>query len=151
VKSRFFLLIGLLLAIAIAFFYFTRSKQVRAEVNIYASPVQGGCYISAPNDCRLHVDPFTINLTPGSKLVFFQLVAINTGNGTQRVIYDFRPDQSNPVPPSGSTYSPSLVAQDFAATCGEKYEISLQGQDSFDNNPFNLGLTTEITCPSSAP
>jgi hypothetical protein len=92
-KSRFFLLIGLLLAIAIAFFYFTRSKQVRAEVNIYASPVQGGCYISAPNDCRLHVDPFTINLTPGSKLVFFQLVAINTGNGTQRVIYDFRPDQ----------------------------------------------------------
>jgi hypothetical protein len=150
-KSRIFLLIGLLLTLAIAFFYFTRTKQVRAEVNIYASPIQGGCYISAPNDCRLHVDPFTINLASGSKLVFFELVSIDTGNATQRVIYDFRPDQSNPVPPSGNTYSPSLVAQDFAATCGKKYEINLQGQDSFDAGPFNLGITGEITCPSSAP
>jgi hypothetical protein len=150
-KSRILLLIGLFLAITAIFFLYTRSNRVTAEVEIYASPIQAGCYIAASNDCRVHVDPFTINLAANSRLVFFQLVSIETGSGTQTVIYDFRPDQSNPVPLIGSTYSPSLVAQDFAATCGKKYEISLQGQDSLDPSAFNLGLTHEITCPSSVP
>jgi hypothetical protein len=64
------------------------------------------------------------------------------------MIYDFRPDQSNPVPTSGSTFTPSLVAKDFAATCGKSYEISLQGQDTGDANAFNLGLTGYFTCPT---
>ena len=72
-------------------------------------------------------------------------------NGAQRVIYDFRPDQSSPVPFFGDTYTPSLVAQDFAATCGTTYEISLQGQDTGDPNLFNLGLTAPFTCPVGAP
>jgi hypothetical protein len=150
-KSRVLLLIGLFVAVAAAFFLYNRSNQVRAEVDVFASPIQAGCYISAPNDCRLHVDPFTIELNSGSKLVFFQLITIESGTGIQRVIYDFRPDQSNPVPFIGNTFSPSLVAQDFAATCGKKYEISLQGQDTLDPYAFNLGLTHEITCPSAAP
>jgi hypothetical protein len=67
------------------------------------------------------------------------------------VIYDFRPDQSNPAPPTGDTYTPSLVAQDYAATCGASYEISLQGQDTGDTGKFNLGLTGIFTCPSTVP
>jgi hypothetical protein len=75
-------------------------------------------------------------------------VAIQGGTGTQTMIYDFRPDQSNPVPPSGNTFTPSLVAKDFAATCGESYMISLQGMDSGDASLFNLGLTSQFTCPT---
>jgi hypothetical protein len=150
-KSRIFLLIGLILAVAVAFFLFIRAKQVRAEVNIYASPIQGGCYISAPNDCRLHVDPFTINIASGEKLVLFRLVSIEFPGGSQKVIYDWRPDQSNPAPPSGNTYTPSLVALDLAATCGGIYEISLQGQDTGDSGVLNLGLTGQFSCPSSVP
>jgi hypothetical protein len=150
-KSRVLLLLGLFLAVVIAFLVFTRSRQVTAETEIFASPVQAGCYIAAPNDCRFHADPFTINITSGSKLVFFQLIAFDTGSGTQKVIYDFRTDQSNPAPSLGTTYTPSLVAQDFAATCGHKYEINLQGRDSLDSSAFSLGLTREITCPSNTP
>ncbi len=150
-KTRILLSLGLLLALAGAFFFFTRSKQVKAEVDIFASPIQGGCYISAPNDCRLHVDPFTINITSGEKLVLFRLVSIEFPGGSQKVIYDWRPDQSNPAPPSGNTYTPSLVALDFAATCGGIYEISLQGQDTGDTGVYNLGLTDQFSCPSSVP
>src|SRR5512143_668312 len=111
-----------------------------AAPEIFASPIHGGCYIAGPSDCRIHVEPFTIDIASGKKLVFFQLVSIQMGTGKQTVIYDWRPDQSNPVPGIGSTYSPSLVAQDFAATCGKSYEISLQGRDTGDTSPFNLGL-----------
>jgi hypothetical protein len=97
------------------------------------------------------VEPFTINLASGRKLVKFQLITIQGGTGIQKVIYDFRPDQSNPAPPSGNTFTPSLVAQDFAATCGKSYMISLQGQDTGDATPFNLGLTGQFTCTASMP
>jgi hypothetical protein len=150
-KTRVLLLMGLFLALAAAFFLYNRSNRAMAEPDIFASPIQGGCYIVASNDCRLHVDPFTINIASGTKLVMFKLVSIDMSNGTQKLVYDFRPDQSNPVPPSGTTYTPSLVTQDFAATCGHSYEISLQGQDSGDPGLFNLGLTGAFTCPSSVP
>ncbi len=125
------------------------TNQVQAAPDIFASPVQAGCYIAAPADCRIHADPFTINIASGKKLVRFQLVTINiTRPGTQTVIYDFRTDQSNPVPSTGTTYTPSLVGQDFAATCGNTYQLSLQGQDSGDTGLFNLGLTNSFTCPT---
>jgi hypothetical protein len=150
-KSRIVLLIGVLFVVIGAFAFFAHSKGAKAEVNIFASPIQAGCYIAAPRDCRLHVDPFTINIASGEKLVLFKLVSIQVGPGTQRVIYDFRTDQSDPPPPSGTTYTPSLVTQDFAATCGQQYMISLQGQDTGDTGIFNLGLTDAFTCPSTAP
>jgi hypothetical protein len=150
-KSRILLLIGLFLIVASAFFLLTHSKQAMAEPDIFASPVQAGCYITAPNDCRLHVDPFTINIASGKKLVYFQLIAIEFPSGIQKVFYDWRPDQSNPAPSLGNTYTPSLVAQDFAATCGHTYEISLQGQDTGDTGGFNLGLTGQFTCPATTP
>jgi hypothetical protein len=118
---------------------------------IFASPIHGGCYIAGPSDCRIHVEPFTINIQSGSKLALFRLVAIQMPSNVQTVIYDWRPDQSNPAPPSGTTYTPSLVAQDFAATCGKSYEISLQGKDTIDANVFNLGLTGQFTCTLSMP
>ena len=127
------------------------ARPAPAAPDIFASPVQAGCYIAAPFDCRLHVDPFTINIASGKKLVEFQLVTIQQGTGTQKTIYDFRPDQSNPAPAIGDTYTPSLVAQDFAATCGKSYAISLQGKDSGDAGEFNLGSTGYFTCPASAP
>lgn len=118
---------------------------------IFASPIHGGCYIAAPSDCRIHVEPFTIEMSAGSKLVQFQLVAIRSAGNIQTKIYDFRPDQSNPVPFSGSTYTPSLVTQDFAATCGQSYAVSLQGKTNDDASLFNLGLTGYFTCPSNVP
>ena len=118
---------------------------------IFASPVHGGCYIAGPADCRIHVEPFTINIASGKKLVLFKLIAIQMGTSVQTTLYDWRPDQSNPAPASGTTYTPSSVAQDFAVTCGKSYEISLQGQDTGDASALSLGLTGQFTCPASMP
>ena len=114
---------------------------------ILASPIQAGCYLAKLDRCKIHVDPFTIDIASGQKLVQFQLVATRTGTGTQTLIYDFRTDQSNPAPFLGSTYSPSLVAKDFGVTCGQTYTLSLQGKDSGDANLLNLGITNPFTCP----
>jgi len=124
-----------------------QSPPTLAAPEILASPVHAGCYLAKRDQCKIHVEPFTINLAPATKLVLFRLVAIRIGSGVQTTIYDFRPDQSNPVPSSGSTFTPSLVKRDFAATCGYTYEISLQGRDTGDSGIYNLGLTGEFTCP----
>ncbi len=118
-----------------------------AAPDIFASPVHAGCYRAKADRCKIHVEPFTITIALGTKLALFRLVAIRMGTGTQTVIYDWRPDQSNPVPAIGTTYTPSRVAKDFAARCGETYEISLQGKDTGDTSVFNLGLTDQFTCP----
>ncbi len=127
---------------------FHRPPTAQGAVNFFASPIQAGCYLAHHDQCKIHVDPFALNLTDGEKLVFFQLIATRISSGSQRVIYDFRPDQSNPVPFTGSTYTPSLVAKDFAAACGQKYILSLQGQDTGDTVPYNLGSTEQFTCPT---
>jgi hypothetical protein len=138
----------LLGALALMAATMVRPPVAQAAPDIFASPIQAGCYLTRPDRCKIHVDPFTINIAAGQKLVQFQLVAIRTGTGKQTVIYDFRPDQSNPVPFIGTTFTPSLVAKDFAATCGQSYTISLQGRDSGDASLFNLGSSTQFTCPT---
>ena len=158
---RFLLLTGLGMAVLVALLilpgapagtpHITVPAATPAAPEIYASPIHGGCYIAGPSECRIHVEPFTINIQSGSKLALFRLVAIQMPSSVQTVIYDWRPDQSNPAPPSGTTYTPSLVAQDFAATCGKSYEISLQGKDTLDGNVYNLGLTGQFTCTLSMP
>ncbi len=122
-----------------------------AAPEIFASPVHAGCYLAKADRCKIHVEPFTINIASGQKLALFRLVAIRSSTGVQTTIYDWRPDLSNPVPASGTTYTPSSVAQDFAATCGKSYEINLQGQDTGDTNVFSLGLTGQFTCTLSMP
>jgi hypothetical protein len=118
---------------------------------IFASPIHGGCYIAAPGQCKIHVEPFTINIAAGKKLVQFSLLTIQSGTGILTTIYDWRPDQSNPPPSSGTTYTPSLVTQDFAATCGNSYGVVLEGKDSGDTSIFSLGSTTAFTCPTTVP
>lgn len=122
------------------------ANGTESPASIYASPIHGGCYIAGPNQCRFHFDPFVINISPTNKLVFFQLVAIN--GSVQTVIYDFHTDVSNP--PTGN-YTPSLVAQDFAARCGLTYQVNLQGRDNGSANAYSLGLTGSFVCPSSVP
>lgn len=110
----------------------------------FASPINGGCYIAAANVCKIHIDPFVININDGAgaRLERFTLYA----NGSP--IYDFRTDVSNPP---GVDYSPSLVMQDFAAECGELYVVNMVAKDTSDANPLNYGQTTEFVCPASVP
>jgi len=122
-------------------------QSLPGALAVFASPIQASCYQPKPDSCRIHVEPYTINIAPGSHLVQFQLVATRIGIGTNTIIYDFRPDQSNPIPYSGTTYTPSLVAMDYAATCGKTYTISLLGRDTSDLNLFALGTTGQFTCP----
>lgn len=127
-------------------------EPVTAAPAVYASPVHAGCYIAAPGDCRIHTEPLSINIQPGSKLVKITLVAINMNSGAQTNLYDFRPDQSEPLPYTGSVVNLSAVSQDFGASCGKSYQVSLQGNDTLDGgNLYNLGLTHTFTCPAAMP
>jgi hypothetical protein len=130
---------------------FLRANRVSGAPEVFASPIQGGCYISGPQECHIHADPFTIDISSGKHLYQFQLIAIQVGTGAQTVLYDFKTDVSNPAPAFGTTYTPSLVAQDFAATCGRTYALDLQGRDTGDVSVFNLGMTNSFICPSTMP
>jgi hypothetical protein len=125
------------------------ARQALAEPLGYSSPINGGCYIAAPNVCKIHIDPFTINIANelGAKLVRFTLHA-NPAGGIAGPIYDFRTDVSNPP---AVDYSPSMVMQDFAARCGETYYVNLIAQDTVDANPLNYGVTAAFTCPAGVP
>ena len=151
-KTRKILFVSLALSLLGLFGFwlaFDQAQPATAEPDIYASPVHAGCYIAAPNDCRIHVEPITINIQPGSKLDFFQLQAYR--DGSYQIIYDFRPDQSNPLPVSGTLVTPSLVAQDYAARCGATYSIWLFGKDTLDPTQYVLGATHQFTCPTNVP
>lgn len=145
-------LLGLVvLALLITVPAFLTRNRVQGAVDIFASPIQAGCYIAGPSDCRIHVEPFNINIAAGKKMVQFSLVAFQAGTGKNTVIYDWRPDTSNPPPASGTIYSPSLVTQDFAASCGSSYSVNLQGKDSGDTSIYNLGSTGQFLCPAAMP
>jgi hypothetical protein len=144
-RRSFLLLAGLALAgmmalgVGLAF-----RSNAGAAPEVFSSPINGGCYITSPNECKLHVDPFTVNINDGAgaKLVEFILHA----NG--QPIYHFRTDVSNPP---AADYTPSLVAMDFAATCGETYYMNILGRDSLDANLLNMGQTAEFICPAAVP
>lgn len=141
-------LIFMMLAGLLVLFSIDRYPQVvKAEPSVFVSSVQAGCYRAKMDRCKIKVEPFTINLASGTKLAFFQLLATRTGTGQQKLIYDFKPDLSNPVPFTGTTFTPSRIAKDFAATCGESYFVTLVGKDTGDSLPFNLGATGVFTCP----
>jgi hypothetical protein len=112
------------------------------SIKSFASPVHAGCYLAAPNECRIHVDPFTANVATGERLEKFQLKA----NGN--IIYDFGMDVSNaPI----DDYTPTLVGLDFAVVCGNTYQVSALTKDSGDPSLGVAGLTAEFTCPSGTP
>lgn len=128
----------------VLFFAGFQSNEAQA---VFASPINGGCYIAAPGQCKIHVEPFTINVASGQHLLNYQIML--NGNSGNVVVYSFKTDVSNPPV---NNYSPSVVTQDFAATCGATYSIFLVGRDSSDLlHDYALGSTPAITCPASAP
>lgn len=108
---------------------------------VFASPVNGGCYITAPGQCRIHIDPVTISIGSGKRL---ELIVVQLNGKT---IYDYRTDVSNPPPNVGSTYTFSPVGLDFGALCGKRYSVNVLAKDTGDTNPLNVGATDEFTCP----
>jgi hypothetical protein len=109
-----------------------------AMPDVFASPINAGCVQVAPSACKLHVDPFTIQVSSGQRLAAFQLQA----NG--QLLYDYRTDVSNP--PLGN-FTPSPVRLDFAATCGHTYTVNLLARDTGDSSFLNAGQAEDIACP----
>lgn len=140
----FILLLAVVAGLVARFAALDEASAAPAVPAGFASPINGGCYIAAPNVCKIHIDPFTININEGggARLQQFTLYA----NGSP--IYDFRTDISNP--PSAD-YSPSLVMEDFAAQCGQTYYVNMIAKDTTDANPLNYGQTAQFTCPATAP
>ena len=114
----------------------------RPAAAVFASPVNGGCYMTSPGQCRIHIDPVTINVASGQKL---QSVQVRVNGNT---IYDYRTDLSNPPPlGGGTTFTFSPVGLDFAALCGKAYEIHVVAKDTGDANGLAVGGTSAVTCP----
>ncbi|WP_374687841.1 hypothetical protein [Promineifilum sp.] len=148
-KSRVLLIAVLLALVASAGvgLRLATSREATAAPNApagFASPINGGCYIAAANVCKIHIDPFTINIDDGAGARLQQFTLYANGNP----IYDFRTDVSNPP---AADYSPSLVMEDFAAQCGQTYAVNMVAKDTSDANPLNYGQTAQFTCPASAP
>ena len=59
---------------------------------VFSSPINAGCYLSDQGKCRIHVDPFVINVNDGAgrRLSRFQITVNST------VVYRFEVDVSNP-------------------------------------------------------
>ena len=74
-KQRLILIGVIVLAAMLAGLDAKTAPQARAEPEIYASPVHAGCYLERIDRCKIHVEPFTITVTTGEKLVQFRLVA----------------------------------------------------------------------------
>jgi len=144
-KRLILVMAAIILLGGVLFLIKPRGTTAQSLDQAYASPVNGGCYIAAPNVCKIHVDPFTMIFDAGSgkQLAGIRLVA----NGS--IIYDFKTDVSNP--PGAGSYTPSLVAQDFAAACGEVYSIYLQVKTQDNLNYLNSGAIFDVTCPSAVP
>ena len=148
-KSRWFLLfiaIVLLSSALVLSILPGRGPEVTAAQEapeIKISAVHGGCYIAGPNQCKIHVEPFKLSTNTSKTLVAFQVLA------NRSVIYDFRTDLSNP--PATGDFMPSLVTQDFAATCGKPYTLNLYGRDSGDSQIYNLAQSGVFTCPVTVP
>lgn len=121
------------------------ARVALAAPNVFAGPVNGGCYLATATTCRIHVDNWQpITSDAGRVLRGFRLSA--GANGTETLLYDFRTDVSNP--PAGS-YLPSLVRQDFAARCDTTYRLTLHAQDSGDSAYELVGHTSEFQCPAA--
>lgn len=140
------LIVLTILAVVTAWPLLIQQDKAVAAPEVFASGISGGCYITAPNVCKIHVDPFTINVNEagGFKLVEFQLQA---NGGT---IYSFKTSAQSAYRPAGD-YTPSLVMQDFAATCGKTYSLNLLARDEGDGSLLNAAVTEQFTCPSSVP
>lgn len=113
----------------------------RPVFGVQSSPINAGCYIAEPGKCLIHVDPFTIHVTPGKTLSSFRLLA------SGKPIYQFATDVSSP--PVGN-YTSSASKLDFAVSCGQSYSLALSAKDSGDVGYVQIGSTPALTCPDGA-
>jgi len=131
-----------------------RQDKAAAAPEVFAGGINGGCYITAPNVCKIHVDPFIVNVDDGGgfKLVEFQLQAVRVVNMVEQAfpIYNFKTD-ARPEYRQGGDYQPTLVALDYAASCDEDYFIRLVAQDESDAELFEVAKTQIFTCPIAVP
>lgn len=136
---------------AISGLWWTRvppAPGVLAAPNAFSGPVNGGCYLETPVECRIHIDGWQPIVTDqGQRLVGFQLSAQRLGHAGITLLHDFRTDVSNP--PAGAYY-PSQVRQDYAAACGTTYVLMLSVKDTSDLSFEQVGQTTTFTCPMGA-
>ena len=133
-----FTLLGLL-AIGGGLLY-AQTRRAAAAPTVLVGSLEGGCYLETPIKCKMFVEPFTIEISPGESLVAFQLVA----NG--QPVYAYSTTQN--YRPFGS-YTPGLVAQDFAAACGHTYILTLKALDTGDLDFVTIGQTDSFTCPAA--
>ncbi len=116
----------------------------RPAAAVYASEVRAGCYIAAPNDCRVRLAPVTIQAAGGSGVVFVQIF-LNSS-----VAYDFHTDSSNFYRPAGP-YTVPLPSLDLGATCGQTYVVAVIAQDTLDPSAYVVAGTDSLTCPTNLP
>jgi hypothetical protein len=107
---------------------------------VYASPIHAGCRTAGASTCVITVEPFSIQMSPGIALSRFQIWVDSS------VVYDFRPDVSNP--PLGPSYTPSQVALGFSVLCASARTVHLVGSTADNPSLFLLGSTGPIDCPT---
>ncbi len=109
-----------------------------ASPNVFASPVHAGCYRSAWGDCKIRVDPFTVQVAAGRGFVGLRILA----NG--KLLYDVRADAL--YRPTGN-FTPTLPKMDFAAHCNQIYTVAVIARDTGDTTYYTTGQTATFTCP----
>lgn len=104
-------------------------------------PLQASCYKTDLGLCKLTLQPFSLSIAADQRLLAFKLQANN------KVLYDFRTDANYG---SLGSYTPSSVAVDFAAQCGQIYTLNLLAQTSGGSSYYLAGQTSPITCPAGS-
>jgi len=117
---------------------YAQTRRTAAAPTVLVGSLEGGCYLETPIKCKMFVEPFAIEISPGEGLVAFQLAA----NGQPVYMYSTAQNYR----PSGS-FTPGLVAQDFAAACGHAYTLTLKARDTGDLDFVAIGQTESFTCP----
>ncbi|MDX1664761.1 MAG: hypothetical protein R3272_13295 [Candidatus Promineifilaceae bacterium] len=122
---------------------------------VFAHEIYGGCYLAELDQCRIHVEPFTINVDAANneRLAEFRLSANNESGGTSLLLYHFSTDASYSRMPVGD-YTPSFVQnQDYGAVCGETYNLRVTARGATPSSDGSLlvsAISGPFTCPQPA-
>jgi hypothetical protein len=129
-----------LLALGGMILKYNESPPASAAPTVLSGSLQGGCYLTTATTCKLSVEPFSIHMAPSETLLAFHLTA------NDHLLYDFGASTTTPIL---NEYTPSPVALDFAARCGETYTIKLHALDTGDLDFVTIGQTQVIRCPTA--
>lgn len=131
----------------------SRAQDDGRTPDTYAQSLHGGCYITAANQCRIHVEPFTIPVDTqgGERTAEFKINANNVSGGSSFTLYHHHTSSSWYYKPVGY-YSPSLPTEDFYGVCGQTYYLNIITRGDTLSTPGsfgNAGITGQFTCPAS--